>query len=115
VIESSSFLTDLDADSEVVTLTLNRPERLNARTFEVDDELCSMFERLKMEPGVRAILLTGAGKAFCSGGDVQADEAHMNLATAIEAEAQIQAALMRRPDFTVAFTAFQEKRPARFL
>ncbi|HUE90155.1 MAG TPA: enoyl-CoA hydratase-related protein [Vicinamibacterales bacterium] len=42
-------------------------------------------------------------------------EAHMDLATAIEAEAQIQAALRRHPDFKEAFAAFREKRPARFL
>lgn len=265
MIESSSFLTTFDADSGIITLTLNRPERLNALTFEAYGELCTMFKRLKTEPSVRAIVLTGSGKAFCSGGDVHdiigalldrdyrglleftrmtgdlilairqcrrpvvaalngtvagagavvaaacdvriaaasatiaflftkvglagADmgaawllprivglghatellmtgdfitaqdahriglynrvvpddalssaanavarrlargpsfaleitkdalnrEAHMDLATAVEAEAQIQAALMRHPDFREAFEAFREKRPARFL
>jgi enoyl-CoA hydratase/carnithine racemase len=67
---SSSFLSAHDTDTGVVTLTLNRPDRLNALTFEIYDELRRTFQRLDTEPGVRAIVITGSGKAFCSGGDV---------------------------------------------
>jgi len=66
-----SFLYDLDRDSSVATITLNRPERLNALTFEVYDELRNTFRALDTEPGVRSIVITGAGRAFCSGGDVE--------------------------------------------
>ena len=66
-----SFLYRLDAGTGVATLTLNRPERLNALTFEVYAELRDVFAALDTEPGVRAIVLTGAGRAFCSGGDVE--------------------------------------------
>lgn len=66
-----SFAYDLDADRSVATLTLDRPERLNALTFEVYEELRDAFRALDTEPGVRAILLTGRGRAFCSGGDVE--------------------------------------------
>ncbi len=66
-----SFLYQLDAATGVATLTLNRPERLNALTFEVYAELRDTFQALDTEPGVRAIVLTGAGRAFCSGGDVE--------------------------------------------
>ena len=70
-IQPDSFLYDHDADTNVATVTLNRPERLNALTFEVYDELRETFEALDVEPGVRAIVLTGAGeRAFCTGGDV---------------------------------------------
>lgn len=65
-----SFLYALDSSTGVATVTLNRPERMNALTFEVYDELRSTFRALDAEPGVRAIVITGAGKAFCSGGDV---------------------------------------------
>ena len=58
-------------DADVATITLNRPERLNALTFEVYKELRDTFQRLDTEPGVRAIIITGAGRAFCSGGDVE--------------------------------------------
>ncbi|MGH7731434.1 MAG: enoyl-CoA hydratase family protein [Candidatus Eiseniibacteriota bacterium] len=66
-----SFLYRLDPATGVATLTLNRPERLNALTFEVYAELRDTFRALDREPGVRAIVLTGAGRAFCSGGDVE--------------------------------------------
>jgi enoyl-CoA hydratase/carnithine racemase len=66
----ASFLYEHDAGSGVATITLNRPDRLNALTFEVYDELRRTFEALDAESGVRAIVITGAGKAFCSGGDV---------------------------------------------
>lgn len=65
------FLYDHDASTGVATMTLNRPEVLNALTFEAYAELKNTFERLDTEPGVRCILLTGAGRAFCSGGDVE--------------------------------------------
>jgi enoyl-CoA hydratase/carnithine racemase len=67
-----SFLYTVDPATAVATITLNRPERLNALTFEVYRELRDSFRALDTEPGVRAIVLTGAGRAFCSGGDVEA-------------------------------------------
>lgn len=66
-----SFHYEHDASTAVATITLNRPERLNALTFEVYTELRDTFRALDTEPGVRAIVLTGAGPAFCSGGDVE--------------------------------------------
>jgi enoyl-CoA hydratase/carnithine racemase len=65
-----SFRYEHDVESAVATITLDRPERLNALTFEVYAELRDAFRALDEEEGVRAIVLTGAGKAFCSGGDV---------------------------------------------
>ena len=65
-----TFRYALDPKSAVATLTLDRADRLNALTFEVYAELTETFKALDAEPGVRAILLTGTGRAFCSGGDV---------------------------------------------
>ena len=59
-----------DSATGVATITLNRPERLNALTFDIYDELRNTFKALSSEPDVRVIVLTGTGKAFCSGGDV---------------------------------------------
>jgi len=67
-----SFRYELDPATAVATITLDRPDRLNALTFEVYEELRATFDALDSEPGVRAILLTGSGRAFCSGGDVEA-------------------------------------------
>ena len=68
--QPSTFAYDLDAATGVATITLNRPDRLNALTFATYDELRRAFRRLDDEAGVRAVVLTGAGQAFCSGGDV---------------------------------------------
>src|ERR1051325_4486331 len=51
-------------------LNLNRPERLNALTFEVYRELTDFIAQLRDENDVRVVVITGAGRAFCSGGDV---------------------------------------------
>jgi enoyl-CoA hydratase/carnithine racemase len=67
----ASFLYAVDPATSVATITLNRPERLNALTFEVYTELRDTFRALDTEPGVRAVVITGAGRAFCSGGDVE--------------------------------------------
>lgn len=69
MINPSSFLYQLTGEG-VATITLNRPERLNALTFEVYRELTDTFAVLRNEPEVRAVVITGAGRAFCSGGDV---------------------------------------------
>ncbi len=66
-----SFLSTLDADSGIATLTLDRPERLNALTFEVYDELRNTFRALHDDEDVRVVVLTGSGRGFCSGGDVE--------------------------------------------
>ncbi|HEX4952776.1 MAG TPA: enoyl-CoA hydratase family protein [Thermoanaerobaculia bacterium] len=70
-IAPESFRYHHDADTGVATITLSRPERLNALTFEVYRELAETFRALDGEEGVRAIVLTGEGRAFCSGGDVE--------------------------------------------
>jgi enoyl-CoA hydratase/carnithine racemase len=66
-----SFLYAVDPATAVATITLNRPERLNALTFQVYTELRDTFRALDHEPGVRAVVITGAGRAFCTGGDVE--------------------------------------------
>jgi enoyl-CoA hydratase/carnithine racemase len=54
----------------IATITLNRPDRLNALTFEIYRELIDTFFALRDEKDVRVVVITGAGRAFCSGGDV---------------------------------------------
>lgn len=65
-----SFLYTVDESTGVATITLNRPDRLNALTFEVYAELRDLFGALEQSERVRAVVLTGAGRGFCSGGDV---------------------------------------------
>ncbi len=55
----------------IATITLDRPERLNALTFEVYAELRDLFAALAGHDPVKVIIITGAGRGFCSGGDVE--------------------------------------------
>ncbi|HMF55279.1 MAG TPA: enoyl-CoA hydratase family protein [Pyrinomonadaceae bacterium] len=68
MLHPKSFLYEVSEG--VGWITLNRPERLNALTFEVYRELTDAFKALRDEDEVRAVVITGAGRAFCSGGDV---------------------------------------------
>ena len=61
---------ELEIAAGVATITLNRPERLNALTFEVYRELADTFRALGSVAEARAVVITGRGKGFCSGGDV---------------------------------------------
>ena len=70
MIGPTTFLYDHDKATGVVTIILNRPDRLNALTFDIYDELRNIFRMLDTEPAVRVIMITGTGRAFCSGGDV---------------------------------------------
>jgi enoyl-CoA hydratase/carnithine racemase len=58
-------------DGEVALLTLNRPERLNAWTPRMSVELARAIEAANADPAVGAIVLTGAGRGFCAGADMQ--------------------------------------------
>lgn len=54
----------------VATLTLNRPDRLNAQTQELFELALRLLDRAATDPAVRVVVLTGAGRAFCAGGDL---------------------------------------------
>ena len=60
-----------EEEGGVATLRLDRPEVMNALTFEVYRELTETFRALAQRPQVRAVVLTGTGRAFCTGGDVR--------------------------------------------
>ena len=67
--ESYKYLT-ARIDENVGIITLNRPDKLNALSWELAEELASVFYRWRYVDEVRAILLTGAGRSFCAGGDI---------------------------------------------
>jgi enoyl-CoA hydratase/carnithine racemase len=60
-----------EEEGPLATITLDRPQSLNALTFEVYRELTDTFRWLAGRAGVRAVVLTGTGRAFCTGGDVK--------------------------------------------
>ena len=61
-----------DAADGVLTITLNRPDRLNAWTSVMGRELIAAFDAADTDDDVRAIIVTGAGRGFCAGADLQA-------------------------------------------
>ena len=56
----------------VAVLTMNRPDRLNAMSRPMLDAMLEALQRLADDPAVGAVVLTGAGRGFCAGGDVKA-------------------------------------------
>lgn len=66
--QAQTILTDLT--DGVLTITLNRPDRLNAFNVEMHQVLRAAFQRAHDDPAVRAVLLTGAGRGFCAGQDL---------------------------------------------
>lgn len=59
-------------EHQIATITLNRPDRLNAVTQQLDDELFAAMKAADEDDDVRVIVLTGAGRAFCAGADLEA-------------------------------------------
>ena len=57
-------------DDAVATITLNRPEKMNAFTAQMRDDLVAAFDETDADDAVRAVIITGAGRAFCAGADL---------------------------------------------
>lgn len=66
-----------EQEGAVLTITLNRPDKLNAATDELLTELIDAFKQAGRDEGVRAIILTGAGRGFCAGQDLASVQARV--------------------------------------
>ena len=71
----------------VLTLTMNRPEARNALNLEMSDRMVEALRRAQLDPAVRAVVLTGAGGAFCAGGDVKSMAAGRDASQTFEMRA----------------------------
>ena len=60
----------LDITDNIATVTLNRPEKLNAYTVDMGEEIVDVFDQLRDDDTARVIILTGAGRGFCAGVDL---------------------------------------------
>lgn len=93
------------SEGPIVTITLNRPERMNALTKVLEAELRSAIEQAGRDPAIRAIVLTGAGRAFCAGMDM--DELEVLAPEDIRAEQWMRPYDMnRRPDYQTRYSYF---------
>ena len=72
---------DLQVDGGIATLTLNRPDKRNAMSDDMRTEFIHALERVAGDKAIRALVLTGAGKGFCAGGDIAGMERRMNAPT----------------------------------
>ncbi len=59
-----------DVEDRILTITLNRPDKLNAYTHTMQSEMIDAFDRADQDDNIRAIIVTGAGRAFCAGADL---------------------------------------------
>jgi len=64
--------TLFEVEGGIATLTLNRPDKLNAYTPQMGEEVVQAFRGVRDDPAVRCVILTGAGKGFCAGVDLDA-------------------------------------------
>ncbi|MDG2113099.1 MAG: enoyl-CoA hydratase family protein [Actinomycetota bacterium] len=61
---------DFEVDDRVATIRFNRPDKLNALTFEVYADLRELFREIPLRGDIDSVIITGEGRGFCSGGDV---------------------------------------------
>lgn len=93
----------VDLKDGVATITLNRPEKLNAYTAQMGTELHRAFADLDANDDARVVVVTGAGRAFCAGADLSArggatfDRSTNNPDPNPRAEAQIRPWNMKKP------------------
>lgn len=67
----TTVLVEVDKEARVATITLNRPEALNSLTVPMKQALLAALRKVDRDTGVRAVILTGAGRAFCAGQDLR--------------------------------------------
>jgi 2-(1,2-epoxy-1,2-dihydrophenyl)acetyl-CoA isomerase len=70
---STAQYVTFEQTGAIARITLNRPEKLNAIDYQLGGELYAAFERCEPDPSIRAIILAGAGRAFCAGDELGRD------------------------------------------
>ncbi len=73
----------LKKEEHIATLTLNRPDKLNAINAKMEEELVQALQDISQDNQIRVMVLTGAGRAFCAGGDVR-DPGYQRLGTTVQ-------------------------------
>jgi enoyl-CoA hydratase/carnithine racemase len=87
-----------EIDDGIATIRLNRPERLNAFTYDMLERWAQAIETCRSDDRVRAVVVTGTGRGFCSGGDVRAmGERHRDGETAFQRKTSLSERIHRIP------------------
>src|SRR5438105_7651489 len=79
-----------DVDGPVLTITLNRPDKLNAFTFTMMNELIDAFDQADADDDIRAVIVTGAGRGFCAGADLAAGDSTFDYRDTSGNEARLE-------------------------
>ena len=91
----------LEIDGTMATVTMNRPERLNALDWEMWHGLEGVAKAIESEPGVRVAILTGAGRAFCAGLDIKEITAPEDMLTGLKFRSFFEAVQYCRDVFSL--------------
>jgi enoyl-CoA hydratase/carnithine racemase len=96
-------------EGPVLTITLNRPDKLNAFTFQMMNEVIDAFDRADADDAVRVVVVTGAGRGFCAGADLSAGDGTFDYRDTSGAEARLEDA--RDGGGLVALRIFESTKP----
>nr|WP_162858489.1 crotonase/enoyl-CoA hydratase family protein [Sneathiella chungangensis] len=97
-----------DVEDQILTIILNRPDNLNAFTVTMRDELIDAYDKADADDDVRAIIVTGAGRAFCAGADLGAGKDTFNYkARGVQKEGELH----RDGGGRVTLRMYQSKKP----
>ena len=80
---------ELTLNGSIATLSLNRPEKLNALTPEMLELILGYLDRIERDPEIRAVIFTGAGRAFCAGADIKGSGAAPTQMSVVHARASM--------------------------
>ena len=98
-----------EVEGPILTVTLNRPDKLNAFTFVMMSELIDAFDKADADDGVRVVIVTGAGRGFCAGADLAAGDGTFDYRDSSGAEARLEDA--RDGGGLLALRIFESKKP----
>ncbi|TGE01650.1 crotonase/enoyl-CoA hydratase family protein [Methylobacterium nonmethylotrophicum] len=86
--DTGSAVVLSDLTEGILTLTLNRPDKLNAFTAEMREAMVACLDRADRDDAVRAVIVTGAGRGFCAGADMSAGASRFDVASRAGADAE---------------------------
>jgi len=102
-----------EVNDHIAAVTLNRPDRLNAITHQLENDLLDAMRKADLDDDVRVIILTGAGKGFCAGADLELLQTVMEIDWATADRASLRKKIMpdrdfenTRPDFNKTWSYF---------